>query len=56
MSTQVEALHLSLHELEGLLKECAPLMGGFREKSMDREIKYGTDFAEVSCPISTLNE
>jgi len=52
----VEALRSSLHELEGLLKEYAPVMSGLIEKSVDRVIKYGAAFAEVSCPTFTQNE
>ena len=40
---------MSLHELEGLLEEYAPMMGG----SIEKAIKYGAVFAEVSCPAFT---
>ena len=53
---QVEALRSSLQELEGLLKEYSPLMSGSIEKSVDKTIKYGAVFAEVSCPIFTQND
>jgi len=44
----VEALRLSLHELEGLLEEYTPMMSGSMEKAVDKAIKYGVAFAEVS--------
>ena len=53
---KVEALRSSLHELEGLVKEYSPLMSGSTEKSVDRAIKYGRVFAEVSSLIFTKNE
>ena len=53
MSAQAEALRSSLHELEKLLKEYSPLMGESIEKAVDRAIKYGVVFAEVSSPTST---
>ena len=53
MSAQAEALRSSLHELEGLLKEYSPLMDESMEKTVDRAIKYGAVFAEVSSPTST---
>ena len=49
----MEALRSSLHELEGLLKQYAPLMSGLREKSVGREIIYSTVFAEVRFAIFT---
>jgi len=49
----VEALRLSLHELEGLLEEYAPMMGGSIEKGVDKAINDGAAFAEVSHPAST---
>ena len=52
MSAQAEALRTSLRELEGLLKEYSPLMSGSIEKAVDRAIKYGAVFAEVSSPTS----
>ena len=47
---------MSLHELEGLIKEYTPMMGGSIDKAMDRAIKHGAIFAEVVCPTSTWNE
>ena len=44
---------MSLHELEGLLEEYAPMMSGSTEKVVDKAIKYGAVFAEVNCPAST---
>ena len=48
---QAESLRSSLHELEGLLKEYSPLMGGSTESALDKVIKYGVAFSEVSDPI-----
>jgi len=42
---------LSLHELEGLLKEYSPMMSGSMERAVEKGIKYGTVFAEVSSRI-----
>ena len=39
---------MALHELEGLLKEYNPLMSGSMEKAVEKGIKYGAVFAEVS--------
>jgi len=50
MSTQAESLRSSLHELEGLLKKYFPLMDGSTERALDKIIKYGIVFAEVSSP------
>ena len=41
----------SLHDLEKLLKEYSPLMSGSTERIVDKGIKYGAVFAEVSSPI-----
>jgi len=49
----VEALRLSLHELEGLLEEYAPMMSGLIEKAVDKAIQYGAAFTEVSRSAST---
>ena len=56
MFAQAEALRSSLHELEGLLKEYSPLMSGSTEKSVDRAIKYGAVFAEVSSLTSHIHK
>ena len=56
ISVQAEALRSSLHELEGLLKEYTPVIGGWIERSMDRAIRYGAVFAEVSCPTLIQNK
>ena len=53
---QEEALHLSLHKLERMLKEYSPLMSRSIEKSVDMMIKYGAVFAEVSSPNPNGNE
>jgi len=37
-----------LKELEGLLKEHSPMMDAPTERVVDKAIKYGTVFAEVS--------
>ena len=39
-----------LKELEGLLKEHAPMMDTLTERVVDKAIKYGAVFAEVSSP------
>ena len=44
----MEALRLSLHELEGLLEEYAPMMSGSMENAVDKAIKYGAVLAGVS--------
>jgi len=48
MSTQAESLDTLLKELEILLKEYSPMMNTRTEKVVDRAIKYGAVFAEVS--------
>ena len=53
MSAKAEALRSSLHELEGLLKEYTPLMSSSMERHVDKAIKYGAVFAEVSSPTFT---
>ena len=45
---QAESLRSSLHELEGLLVKYSPLMSGSTERVVDKAIKYGAVFAEVS--------
>jgi len=39
-----------LKELEELLKEHSPMMGAATEGIVDKAIKYGAVFAEVSSP------
>jgi hypothetical protein len=39
-----------LNELEDLLKEYSPMMGTPTERVVDKAIKYGAVFAEVSSP------
>jgi hypothetical protein len=46
---------LSLKELEGLLETYSPMMDGPTERVVDKAIKYGTAFAEVSPPIWRLS-
>ena len=53
MSVQANALRSSLQELEGLLKDYSPLMGGSIEKAVDKAIKYGAVSGGVSSPIPT---
>ena len=48
MFAQAESLRSSLQELEGLIRECSPLMSESTEKVVDKVIKYGAVFAEVS--------
>jgi hypothetical protein len=43
----MESLRLSLHQLEGLLKEYSPLMSGSIERAVEHAVKYGAVFAEV---------
>jgi hypothetical protein len=50
MSAKAESLQLLLSELENLLKEYSPMMGAPTERVIDKVIKYGTVFAEVSSP------
>ena len=49
--TQAESLRSSLQKLEKMLQEYAPLMTGSDERAMDKVIKYGAVFAEVSSPF-----
>jgi len=44
----VEALRLSLHDLERLLEEYTPIMSESIEKALDKAFKLGAIFAEVS--------
>jgi len=46
----VETLHSLLNELEGLLKEHSLMMDAPTERVVDKAIKYGAVFAEVSPP------
>jgi len=50
MSAQAESLHSLLKKLEELLKEYSPMMGARTEGLVERAIKYGAVFAEVSFP------
>ena len=52
----MEALRLSLLDLEKLLEEYTPMMSGSIEKAVDRAFKYGAVAAQVSCPAFTWNE
>ena len=56
MSAQAKALRSALHELEGLLNEYVPVIGGSIERSVDRANKYGAVFAEVDCQTPAWNE
>ena len=49
---QAESLRSSLHQLEELLEEYSPLMSGPTERVVDKAIKYGAVFAEVSPTMS----
>ena len=42
---------MSLHELEGLLKEYTPLVTGPMERVVEKGMKYTAVFAEVSPPV-----
>ena len=43
-----------LHKLEGLLEEYSPLMNGPTERALEKAIKYGVVFSEVSPSIPKL--
>ena len=45
---QAESLRMSVKELEGLLDKYSPMMGARTERLVDKVIKYGAVFAEVS--------
>ena len=45
---QAESLRMSLKELEGLLENYSPMMDARTERVVDKVIKYGAIFAEVS--------
>ena len=45
---QAESLRLSVKELEGLLEKYSPMMDARTERIVDKVIKYGAVFAEVS--------
>ena len=48
---QAEYLRSSLHKLEESLKGYSPLMSGSMERAVEKGIKYGSVFADVSSPI-----
>ena len=48
MFAQANSLRPLLCELEGLLVKYSPLMSGPTERVVDKAIKYGAVFAEVS--------
>ena len=48
---QAESLRSSLHQLEGLLGECSPLMSKSTERVVDKAIKYGAAFSEVGATM-----
>jgi len=49
-SAQAEILHGLLKKLKELLKEHSPMMTASTEGIVDKVIKYGAVFAEVSSP------
>ena len=55
MFAKAETLRSSLKELEGLLEKYSPMMGEQTERVVDKVIKYGAIFAEVSSPIWVLH-
>ena len=55
MFAKAESLRSSLKELEGLLEEYSPMMDEQTERVVDKVIKYGAIFAEVSSPIWALH-
>ena len=50
MVAQAESLHSLFTVLEELLKEYSPMLGASTERVVDKAIKYGAAFAEVSSP------
>ena len=48
MFAQAESLRSSLQELEGLLVKYSPLMSESTERVVDKALKFGAVFAEVS--------
>jgi len=52
--TQAESLRSSLHKLEEMLKDYSPLMKESTEKGLEKVIKFGAAFGEVSSPIWNL--
>jgi len=48
---QTEYLRSSLHKLEELLKDYSPLMKESTEKALEKVIRYGAAFSEVSSPM-----
>ena len=55
MFAKAEALRSSLKELEGLLEKYSPMMDEQTERVVDKVIKYGAIFAEVTSPIWALH-
>jgi len=53
--SKAESLRSSLKELEGLLEKYSPMMDEQTERVVDKVIKYGAIFAEVSSPIWVLH-
>jgi len=51
---QADSLRSSLHKLEELLKDYSPLMKESVEKTLEKVIKFGAAFGEVSSPIWDL--
>ena len=48
---QTKSLRDRLDELEKSLAEFSPLMTGTAQRAVDKAIKYGAVFAEVSSPV-----
>jgi len=46
--TQAESLRSSLHKLEELLEDYSPLTKESTEKALEKVIKFGAAFGEVS--------
>jgi len=51
---QAEPLRSLLRKLEELLKDYPPLMKKSTEKTLEKVIKFGAAFGEVSSPIWNL--
>ena len=56
MFSQAESLRLSLHKLEELLDDYSPLMSESTQGVLEKAIKYGAAFAEVSSRYKETNK
>ena len=53
---QVESLRSSLLRLEGLLKDYSPLMNESTERTLEKVMKFGAAFSEVSASQMETDE